>query len=91
MSKKLEFKMSADNYEDDADEGNHITKEEERERKKAVQARIRKEQAEGPPPDMSKRSVSRGGDMSHGCVHPSESVRSLIGLHALFCCSQSFS
>lgn len=58
------FKLSGkdDTYEDDADEGNHITKEEERERKKAVQARIRKEQAEGPPPDMSKRSVSRTPD-----------------------------
>ena len=64
MSKKLEFKMSSENYEDDADEGSSITKEEERERKKAVQARIRKEQAEGPPPDMSKRSVSYFADCS---------------------------
>lgn len=66
MSKKIDFKLSgkqADDgyYEDDADEGSHVSKEEERERKKAVQARIRKEQAEGPPPDMSKRSVN-GGD-----------------------------
>ena len=48
---------TAESYEDDADEGNHLTKEEERERKKMMQAKIRKEQAEGPPPDMSKRAV----------------------------------
>ena len=49
---------SAEQYEDDADEGNRLSKEEERERKKIVQARIRKEQAEGPAPDMAKRAVS---------------------------------
>ena len=32
---------NAEQYEDDADEGNHLSKEEERERKKIVQARIR--------------------------------------------------
>lgn len=60
MSKKLEFKIAADSYyEDDVEDSNPISKEEERDRKKALQARIRKEQAEGPPPDMAKRSVRR--------------------------------
>lgn len=47
-----------DDHYDEADQGSRLSKEEERERKAAVQARIRKEQAEGPPPDMSKRAVS---------------------------------
>lgn len=46
-----------DDQYDEADQGSRLSKEEERERKAAVQARIRKEQAEGPPPDMSKRAV----------------------------------
>jgi hypothetical protein len=56
MSKVFKI-QGQDSYEDDTDEGNQISKEEERERKKAVQARIRKEQAEGPPPDLAKRSL----------------------------------
>jgi hypothetical protein len=48
-----------DFYFDDADAGGgaQLSKEEERERKKALQLRIRKEQADGPPPDMAKRAL----------------------------------
>jgi len=53
--------LMADDYYDDADAGGggggQLSKEEERERKKALQARIRKEQADGPPPDMAKRAL----------------------------------
>ena len=57
---------------DDADAGNSLSKEEEQERKAAIQARIRKEQAEGPPPDMGKRAVSqprKREDMLAACRH----------------------
>lgn len=59
-----------DDQYDEADQGSRLSKEEERERKAAVQARIRKEQAEGPPPDMSKRAVrgkKQGGTVGGRC------------------------
>lgn len=44
-------------YDSSDDEGGHVSKEEERARKRSMQARIRKEQADGPPPDQAKRAL----------------------------------